>query len=180
MGDDQATVHDRGAGDVTGRATIARLSTDVLPRLIERLTKSELGELEVREDGWRIRLRRPRRATNTAAAAPAHAEVRGARPVHGPAIHPVRGRITSPAVGYFTAHDGLAVGAELRQGDVIGHVDVLGVRVEVVSPADGVVGRVLAQAGEAVEYGQELLRIDLASGGDGAADALDALAPTEG
>jgi hypothetical protein len=41
------------------RALIARLSEEVVPSLIERLTNSELGELEVRESGWRIRLRRP-------------------------------------------------------------------------------------------------------------------------
>src|SRR4051794_28054261 len=49
------------------RATIARLVDEVLPTLMERLTKSALGELEVRENGWRIRLRRP--ADNEAAAA---------------------------------------------------------------------------------------------------------------
>src|SRR5213596_2632993 len=40
-------------------ATIARLAQEVLPTLIERLAKSQLGELEVRGSGWRIRLRRP-------------------------------------------------------------------------------------------------------------------------
>ena len=85
---------------------------------------------------------------------------------------------TSPAVGYYLPLDEVTPGRRVRSGDVIGHVDVLGVRVEVPSPSDGVVGRVLAQSGEAVEYGQELLRIDLASGGDGTPDA-PALAPTE-
>ena len=67
---------------------------------------------------------------------------------------------TSPGVGYFTAREGLAAGSAVRGGDVLGHVDVLGVKVEVVSPADGIVSRVLADAGEAVEYGQELVRLD--------------------
>jgi biotin carboxyl carrier protein len=70
-------------------------------------------------------------------------------------------------------------GRRVRSGDVIGHVDVLGVRVEVASPSDGVVGRVLAQSGEAVEYGQELLRIDLASAGDVAAADAETLPPSE-
>jgi pyruvate/2-oxoglutarate dehydrogenase complex dihydrolipoamide acyltransferase (E2) component len=43
---------------------------------------------------------------------------------------------------------------------VVGHVDVLGVPVDVVAPADGRLGRLYAAAGEAVEYGQELVRID--------------------
>ena len=40
-------------------------------------------------------------------------------------------------------------------------MDVLGVREDVVAPVDGVVGLSLTEAGEAVEYGQELIRIEL-------------------
>jgi biotin carboxyl carrier protein len=65
-----------------------------------------------------------------------------------------------PAVGYFTAREGIAAGVTVRGGDVLGHVDVLGVRQEVVAPADGIVARVMAEQGEAVEYGQELVRLD--------------------
>jgi len=49
----------------------------------------------------------------------------------------------------------------VRSGDKIGSVDVLGVLQDVVSPVDGVIGSSLAEAGEAVEYGQELVRIEL-------------------
>ena len=38
---------------------IDRLADDVLPDLISRLALSGLGEIEVREDDWRVRLRRP-------------------------------------------------------------------------------------------------------------------------
>ena len=86
---------------------------------------------------------------------------------------------TSPAVGYYLPLDEVTPGRRVRSGDVIGHVDVLGVRVDVASPSDGVVGRVLAQRGEAVEYGQELLRIDLASAGDGVPDGADTPPPSE-
>ena len=40
------------------RTTIARLTDEVVPTLIERLARSHLGEIEVRQDGWRVRLRR--------------------------------------------------------------------------------------------------------------------------
>jgi acetyl-CoA carboxylase biotin carboxylase subunit len=49
----------------------------------------------------------------------------------------------------------------VRSGDRIGTVNVLGVNQDVVSPVDGVIGSSLAEAGEAVEYGQELVRIEL-------------------
>jgi pyruvate/2-oxoglutarate dehydrogenase complex dihydrolipoamide acyltransferase (E2) component len=38
---------------------------------------------------------------------------------------------------------------------------MLGVAQDVVSPADGIIGASLAEAGDAVEYGQPLLSIEL-------------------
>jgi biotin carboxyl carrier protein len=67
---------------------------------------------------------------------------------------------TAPAVGYYQPAGELATGQQVEAGDVIGHVDVLGVRQEVVAPATGIVSRLLAQPGQAVEYGQELVQIE--------------------
>ena len=39
--------------------SIARLSDELLPALIAKLGTTHLGELEVREGDWHIRLRRP-------------------------------------------------------------------------------------------------------------------------
>jgi multidrug efflux pump subunit AcrA (membrane-fusion protein) len=64
----------------------------------------------------------------------------------------------------------------VRAGDKIGTVDVLGVNQDVFVPIDGVIGTSLAEAGEAVEYGQELVRIELAeraSGQEGARGELE-------
>lgn len=66
----------------------------------------------------------------------------------------------APAVGYFAPLDGMSPGDQVRSGDLLGHVDVLGVRQEVVAPIDGVVVRILAEAGQAVEYGEDLVRVD--------------------
>ena len=40
-------------------AAIDRLSAELLPALIAKLGATGLGEIEVREDAWRVRLRRP-------------------------------------------------------------------------------------------------------------------------
>ena len=152
------------------RATIARLTADTLPRLIERLTRSDLGELEVREDGWRIRLRRPD-GNGVAQAAPQGAGNRQPRAA-GAALssprtqipvrpEPPRGIVTSPAVGYFVSKEGVVVGYKVGRGDPIGFVDVLGVRQEVVSPADGVVRGLDVEPGQAIEYGQSVARIEV-------------------
>jgi biotin carboxyl carrier protein len=68
---------------------------------------------------------------------------------------------TSPAVGIFNPGPKGASGTRVRAGDVIGHVDVLGVKQDIQSPADGIVGSTLVEGGMAVEYGQELIRIEL-------------------
>jgi len=150
------------------RRTIARLAVDTVPRLIERLTNSELGELEVREDGWRIRLRRhngngldgPPVPTPAVAGEARLERTVSARAQQPPRPAPPEGVVTSPGVGYFTPRDGFAAGRTVSRGDVIGHVDVLGVRQEVVAPVDGVLGSVDVQAGQAIEYGEQVARID--------------------
>ena len=153
-----------------GRATIARLTQDVVPELIARLTKGEMGELEVREDGWRVRLRKPL-AEGLAPPAPSSARV--PHPVMAPAAHAAtahvgstgaresaKGVVASPAVGYFAPRNGIEVGAALRSGDLLGHVDVLGVRHEVVSPIDGALRAFEVESGQAVEYGQPIARVE--------------------
>ena len=57
---------------------------------------------------------------------------------------------------------------------MLGHVDVLGVPVDVVASTDGRLGRLYATAGEAVEYGQELVRLD------GVETGVTAVGPGEG
>ena len=163
------------ASSSADRRTILRLADDVMPRLIERLTASELGELEVREDGWRVRLRRPIEtadASGTPQTAPvrprqradaAMAADRQARPAPRaqPQKGPVdRGLVTSPGVGYFVTRDNVAVGSPVREGDVLGHVDVLGVRHDVVTPIDGAVRAFEVETGQAVEYGELIARVE--------------------
>ena len=198
-------------------AGIARLTEELLPALIAKLATTQLGELEVREGDWHIRLRRPygvgpgegRRATDRASRTqPGHeghghprAAVEGHRAGRtgsgagssggtgttagtgaasasngtgsarggsassddhdGDGTHRSRSVATSPAVGIFNVGPKGASGTRVRSGDVLATVDVLGVREDVQAPADGVVGATLVEAGTAVEYGQELIRIEL-------------------
>jgi biotin carboxyl carrier protein len=51
---------DRSAAErAADHAAIDRLADELLPALIAKLGATGLGELEVREGGWRVRLRRP-------------------------------------------------------------------------------------------------------------------------
>ena len=74
-----------------------------------------------------------------------------------------RATATSPAVGIFQSRPEMRPGTRVRAGDRLGDVDMLGVRQEVSSPVDGILGATLVEPGDAVEYGQDLVRIELAS-----------------
>ena len=177
-------------------AGIGRLTDELLPALIAKLGTTQLGELEVREGDWQVRLRRPfgttpsegRRATDKPSrsqpgheghghgrAAPegtrasksgAGAAARSGGSTNGTGARDEQERsrtiATSPAVGIFQPGPRAASGTRVRSGDNLGSVDVLGVPQEVLAPVDGIVGSTLVEAGTAVEYGQELIRIELA------------------
>ena len=152
---------------------IARLADDLLPALIAKLASGGLGEIEVRQGGWKARLRKPATAPEPHKAATAEIAAHARGVSHGrPDERDRHGRdpkeagqdkvvAMSPAVGIYNPRRDLAVGMRVRAGDKIGTVDVLGVQQDVVSPVDGIIGSSLAEAGEAVEYGQELVRIEL-------------------
>ncbi|HJP89696.1 MAG TPA: acetyl-CoA carboxylase biotin carboxyl carrier protein subunit [Candidatus Limnocylindrales bacterium] len=186
---------------------IARLADDLLPALIAKLSTTQLGELEVREGEWHVRLRRPygigpgegrRSGDKPSRTQPGHEG-------HGHGRAGVEGRqrastgsptgttagsgaasaasngsngtgrqssrdgdgdrsrsiAQSPGVGYFQPGPKAASGTRVRAGDALGTVDVLGVRQDVTAPADGIVGQTLVEAGTAVEYGQELIRLEM-------------------
>jgi biotin carboxyl carrier protein len=193
------------ADRLADHAGIGRLVDDLLPALIAKLSTTHLGEIEVREGDWRIRLRRPtggdpkdRRATDrpsrTQAGHEGHghprAALEGSRPprVVLPAGYadatgsngsggtkttngaggsssrePAQPVATSPAVGIFQPGPRAATGTRIRVGDSLGSVDMLGIPQDLVSPVDGVVGATLVEAGTTVEYGQELVQIEVAA-----------------
>jgi acetyl-CoA carboxylase biotin carboxyl carrier protein len=156
-------------------AGLARLSETLLPALVAKLNGSGLGELEVHEGDWKIRLRRQasaggghrrpervrpvslapeRRDAAHAAVVTVPADAEAARDGH-------RAVVTSPAVGMFRAV--AKVGSAVRQGDRIATVDLLGIPQDVVAPIDGLLSDVLVESGEAVEYGEEVAVIEAPS-----------------
>jgi biotin carboxyl carrier protein len=203
-----ASADPRGLAErLVDHAAIGRLSEELLPALVAKLGASGLGEIEIREGAWKVRLRRildpdgltvanPGRRVTDRPSRPqpghaGHGHAPGALEGHLPAsgrdghgslaaVRPGRhgsaeaadgGRsgthravATSPAVGIFQARPEMRPGTRVRAGDRIGHVDVLGVRQEVASPVDGILGATLVEPGDAVEYGQDLVRIELVSG----------------
>jgi acetyl-CoA carboxylase biotin carboxyl carrier protein len=141
-------------------AGLARLSETLVTALVQKLNGSGLGELEVREGDWKIRLRRPVGAAAVARRerprTGGHAVPWTAPQAPAPAAprDPHRAFALSPAVGTFRAIT--PVGSRVRQGDRVAVVDLLGIAQDVVAPIDGLLVEVLAATGDAVEYGEEV------------------------
>jgi biotin carboxyl carrier protein len=216
-----------GGSDASRRADhagISRLTEELLPALIAKLSSTQLGELEVREGDWHVRLRRPvaapgegRRSGDRAARSqPGHeghghgragvegrpgraSGATGSSGVANPASGITAGSgassastngsggtqgsrasdfadrsptiAISPAVGTFNPGPRAVSGTRVRAGDSLGNVDMLGVPQDIPAPADGIVGQTLVEAGMAVEYGQELIRLELTAPAAPAASA---------
>ena len=169
-------------------ASLARLSETLVPALVAKLTGTGLGEVEVREGDWRIRVRRPvtggatpapRRPERPRLGAASLADTRAARPApptpSSPEPDARRSVVTSPAVGIF--RPGLAAGTAVRAGDRIAVVDLLGIPQDVTSPIDGTLLEVVAQAGEAVEYGEEVAVVEAVREPDHSSDETDGTGP---
>lgn len=152
------TDHDQ-ALDAIGRA-----ADELLPRLTERLERHALGEIEVEHGELRLRVTRSAAAS---ARPPQPSDAVAGRPERppgtetppAPAASGGHG-ISSPAVGFFVYADGLGPGLSVEKGDAIGHVEMLGVRHDVRAPRRGVVRSLVAESGEAVEYGQVVAELD--------------------
>jgi acetyl-CoA carboxylase biotin carboxyl carrier protein len=176
-------------------ASLARLSDTLVPALVAKLTGSGLGELEVREGDWRVRIRRPpagaaaapaRRTERPRLGAHGHADARTvgsttqrpATPTLETSPEPTTAIATSPAVGIF--RPGPAIGTRVRAGDRIASVDLLGIPQDVPSPIDGTLVELFVQAGEAVEYGEEIGAVEAEASASATPDGHGSRAPDGG
>ncbi len=150
---------------------ISRAADELVPQLTERLRKHGLGEIEVSHGNLRLRV------SSGAESMPAPAAVNGAvtgapsgvpAPSPGPSVAGTPPQaagvssvgVASPAVGFFVYADGLGPGLSVGKGDALGHVEMLGVRHDVRAPRAGTVRHLVAESGEAVEYGQVVLELE--------------------
>jgi biotin carboxyl carrier protein len=144
-------------------AAIDRLSTELLPALIAKLGATGLGELEVREGGWRVRLRRPGEASVSPGSRerrPGERE-RAARSGAGQAGSHAATGLTPVGPGHDARDGGASTGArDTRDGRNGTARD--GGRIVATSPAVGVFQpRPEARAGTKVRAGDRLGSVDM-------------------
>lgn len=139
--------------------TVALAANELIPRLTERLERHGLGEIEVSSGDLRLRVARAVSSAPTAGStdrSPAAVTVQ-ATPASGTAASV---GVASPAVGFFVYADGLGPGLAVEKGDSLGQVEMLGIRHDVRAPRRGTVRHLVAETGEAVEYGQVVLELE--------------------
>jgi acetyl-CoA carboxylase biotin carboxyl carrier protein len=142
----------------------------LIPELTERLRRHGLGEIEVAHGDLRLRVAATPGPVGGPTAEVGAADIAARAPAAEPAsAAPEKSAgtvgVASPAVGFFVYADGLGPGLEVAKGDELGHVEMLGVRHDVRAPRGGTVRHLVAETGEAVEYGQVVLELQTSEAG---------------
>ncbi len=133
------------------------MEMDYLIKLIETVSRSELSKFEYEEGGVKVQMEKP----EVVQAAPvlAGSAVQAEEETAGDNV------VTCPLVGIFYAapEEGaepfVKVGDTVKKGQTLAIVEAMKLMNEIESEVDGVVTEVLAENGQAVEFGQELFRI---------------------
>ena len=149
-----------------------------LKTLIDLVSESNVSELEITEAEGKVRIVKgggaivqqevaaPMMAQPMAAAAPAVAAAAPAADAAAPAAAPAGHSVKSPMVGTFyrAASPGakafVEIGAQVKEGDTLCIIEAMKILNEIEADKSGTVTRVLAENGQAVEYGQPLFVIE--------------------
>lgn len=141
--------------------------------LMDALKASGLGEVSLETKDVKIKLKAKAPAPVAAAApaavpaAAAAAPAASAEAADAPAAEEdIPGtKVTAPLVGTFYAAPSpdeppyIEVGQTVKKGDTLFIIEAMKTMNEIAAPCDGTVSRILAQAGDMVEYGQTLVVI---------------------
>ena len=144
-------------------------NTQEIKSLYEMFKGTDIGEVEIKNDNVKLKLSLSQIAniTSTSVATPDLVNA-----VH-PADSPVSTESTESAnelrsrwVGFFTRLNPktkeyyIKMRDQVKVGDILGHVRVLGVLQDVKAEIDGKVKEILIEEGQPIEYGQPLMRFE--------------------
>ncbi len=135
-----------------------------------------LTEVEVRNgSGVSLRLRRP--APKAALSSPSRVPVPRAATADAVALSAAAAAedekasigsvpLTAEVVGVFRSlksDDAVTIGAEVKEGQLLGHIEAMRLLNDCLAPGAGTILRVLVEEGQPVEYGQFLFEVALTS-----------------
>jgi acetyl-CoA carboxylase biotin carboxyl carrier protein len=152
------------------KPTASLVDHDLILELTKLLDETGLTEIEIEQDGKRIRVARG----SVAAAAPAAARAVSAPPPQpvgesasapmDPAKHP--GVVSSPMVGtaYGSAEPGakpfVDIGSQVKAGDTLLIIEAMKTMNQIPAPRAGTVKQILFEDGKPVEFGEPLVIIE--------------------
>ncbi|HET7559524.1 MAG TPA: acetyl-CoA carboxylase biotin carboxyl carrier protein [Limnochordia bacterium] len=160
------------------------LTIDEIRALVQLLDESDVAELQLESEGFKLRLRKPSAFKNglPVAPAPIYAPAPLAQPSESAA--PVAPKdeaspaeaaladqtlITAPMVGTFyrasspEAEPFVKVGDEIEPGQAICIIEAMKLFNEIESEVKGRIAKILVENGQSVEYGQPLFVVEAAS-----------------
>jgi len=146
-----------------------------LKTLIDLVSESNISELEITEAEGKVRIVKGGvaapvqyvQAVATPAAGPAIAGAPAAAPVGAPPAAAATGHaIKSPMVGTFYRSSSpgapafVEIGSQVKEGDTVCIIEAMKILNEIEADKSGTITQILAENGQAVEYGQPLFIIE--------------------
>ena len=139
---------------------------EMVDALAQQVNKSDLQEIEIQTDDFRIRLVKPWEHFGPVVSE-AHTVMTHPIEVQESAAPAASGKfIKSPIIGTFYAAAApgkppfVSVGDKITKGSVVCIVESMKLMNEITSEFDGTVAEILVNDGEAVEFDQPLIRIE--------------------
>ncbi len=157
-------VKDRMTGTKTAKENIGE-AADTIRELAALLTETGLTEIEIEQDGKRLRVSRQAGGSVMAASPVAAAAAPVAAAAPETPKGPVAGGVTSPMVGtvYLAPEPGkpnfVKVGDVVKEGATLFIVEAMKTMNPIVAPRNGTVQEICVSDAQPVEFGQTLLII---------------------
>ncbi len=134
--------------------------------LVELMNENALSEVELEEEGMKVRLRKFGAGPPVAPVSPQGTPAPAAAPAKPDPVAPPKGPvIPSPMVGTFyraaapEAKPFVDVGAAVGKDTVVCIIEAMKVMNEIKAECQGTIEEILVQNGQAVEFGQPLFRL---------------------
>jgi acetyl-CoA carboxylase biotin carboxyl carrier protein len=138
------------------------IDAEAIRALSDLLAETGLTEIEVEQNGARIRVARAGAMATMAAAPISAAPAPAAAPVAAPS-GPQPGAVTSPMVGtvYSAPEPGkppfVKIGQQIKEGDTLFIVEAMKTMNPIPAPRSGTIKEICVEDGSPVEFGQTLL-----------------------
>lgn len=142
------------------------MNTDDIKALYKMFKDTDISELEVQQGNSKVRIEFGNEPKIEETKVEAKPEVKPAEETPVPAPQEAIQEMKSKWVGFFsrinpkTGEYYVKLRDEVKAGDLLGHVRVLGVMQDVLCEKDGKLKEILVEDGQPIEFGQPLFRFE--------------------